>query len=67
MHVKQGKPESAVQVLKFFDWAFHQGQAMAEDLDYVPLPDSLVALIETSWQANLRDDVGKALWPAKAP
>ncbi len=36
------KAESA-EVLKFFDWAFKNGKAMATDLDYVPLPDKLTA------------------------
>ncbi len=34
------KGESA-EVLKFFDWAFKNGKALAADLDYVPLPDKL--------------------------
>ena len=38
MHVKQDKPQNAAEVLKFFDWAFKNGQKMAEELDYVPLP-----------------------------
>lgn len=38
------KAESA-EVLKFFDWAFKNGKAMATDLDYVPLPDALTAQI----------------------
>ena len=67
MHDKQDKPQSAIEVLKFFDWALRQGQAMAEELDYVPLPDSLVASIEASWQASIRDAAGKPLWPARAP
>jgi len=65
MHAKQEKPQNAVQVLKFFDWAFRQGQAMAEELDYVPLPDNVVALIEASWKANIQDAGGKPVWPAR--
>ncbi|HRK37893.1 MAG TPA: phosphate ABC transporter substrate-binding protein PstS [Burkholderiaceae bacterium] len=34
------KAESA-EVLKFFDWSFKNGKALATELDYVPLPDSL--------------------------
>ncbi|GAA6140886.1 phosphate ABC transporter substrate-binding protein PstS [Hydrogenophaga sp. 5NK40-0174] len=44
------KPESKAQsdeVLKFFDWAFKSGKQLATDLDYVPLPDSLVGEIRT--------------------
>ena len=35
----------AAEVLKFFDWAFKNGQQMATDLDYVPLPASLTESI----------------------
>jgi hypothetical protein len=34
-------------------------------LDYVPLPDSLHAMIYKAWSANIKDPAGKALWPAK--
>ena len=49
------KAESA-EVIKFFDWAFKNGKKMAEDLDYVPLPDALTAQIRTKvWsQVNLK-------------
>ena len=40
------KAQSA-EVLKFFEWAFKNGKAMASDLDYVPLPDALTAEIRS--------------------
>jgi phosphate transport system substrate-binding protein len=36
---------AAAQALKFFDWAFINGKKMAQDLDYVPLPDALTTAI----------------------
>jgi len=46
MYLDNGaKAKEAQDVLKFFNWAFDKGDKMAEDLDYVPLPDSLVALV----------------------
>jgi phosphate transport system substrate-binding protein len=38
------------EVCQFFNWAFKNGQEMATDLHYIPLPASLVTLIEKSWQ-----------------
>jgi phosphate transport system substrate-binding protein len=35
------------EALKFFDWAFKNGKVLAEDLDYVPLPDTLTAQIRS--------------------
>jgi phosphate transport system substrate-binding protein len=62
MHVKQDKPQNAAEVLKFFDWSFRTGQKLAEDLDYVPLPDSLTKLIEDAWKTQIKDSSGKAAW-----
>jgi len=39
------------EVLKFFDWAFRNGQGLARELDYVPLPAALTAQIrERVWK-----------------
>jgi phosphate transport system substrate-binding protein len=62
MRTKQEKPERAAEVLKFFDWCFHNGQKLADELDYVPLPDNLVRLIEDAWKAQIKDDSGRAAW-----
>ncbi len=48
------KAQSA-EVLKFFDWAFRNGQQMAADLDYVALPDTLTAQI----RAKVWSQIGK--------
>jgi len=62
MHAKQDKPQNAAEVLKFFDWSFRNGQKLAEELDYVPLPAELTQIVETSWKAQLKDGSGKTLW-----
>jgi phosphate transport system substrate-binding protein len=43
MHKVQAKPEQAAAALKFFDWSYANGDKMAADLDYVPMPDSVKA------------------------
>lgn len=58
MHLKQDKPEQATYALKFFDWAFTKGDKMADDLDYVPMPDSVKAVIRQSW-TKITDQAGK--------
>ena len=60
MHVAQDKPAQATASLKFFDWAYANGDKAAADLDYVALPDSLKALIHTKW-AGIKDTAGKAV------
>ncbi|MGH8746450.1 MAG: phosphate ABC transporter substrate-binding protein PstS [Burkholderiales bacterium] len=61
MHRVQDKPETAKVVLKFFEWTYANGDKMAEALDYVPMPDKVVSLIESSWK-SIRDASGKSVY-----
>jgi phosphate transport system substrate-binding protein len=62
MHKTQADGAKGKEVLKFFDWAYKNGAASAAELDYVPMPASVVKLVEDSWKANLKDAAGKAIW-----
>jgi len=59
MYKTQDKPANATNALKFFDWAFNNGDKMADDLDYVPLPDSVKALVRKQWETQIKDAAGK--------
>jgi phosphate transport system substrate-binding protein len=54
------KPEAAAAALKFFDWAYASGDAIATELKYVVLPDSLKTLVRKQWSGVQGKD-GKAL------
>ncbi len=56
----QDKPANATATLKFFTWAYANGDKMADDLDYVPMPDSVVGAIEKAW-GEVKDASGKAV------
>ncbi len=43
-------PAATAEVLKFFKWAYANGDELALGLDYVPLPDSAVGAIQASWK-----------------
>ncbi len=58
MQLKQDKPASATEVFKFFDWAYKNGDKTAEALDYVPIPDTVIATIEKAW-SKVTDASGK--------
>lgn len=60
MYKKQESPEKAAATLKFLDWAFAHGDKMASDLDYVPMPDSVVALIHKAW-GSINTAAGKPI------
>ena len=59
IHKVQEKPENAREVLKFFNWAYEKGDPLAQQLDYVPMPDAVVKLIQSSWKSQLKDAAGK--------
>jgi len=58
----QGDAAKGKEVLKFFDYAFKNGDAAAAELDYVPLPDNVTRLVQDAWKANVKDALGKAIW-----
>ncbi|WP_294253397.1 phosphate ABC transporter substrate-binding protein PstS [uncultured Comamonas sp.] len=60
MHKTQEKPEQAATSLKFFDWAYKQGDKTAADLDYVPMPDAVKNVIFKSWN-DIKDTSGKVV------
>ena len=45
---------NSAEAVKFFKYAFENGDKMAEDLDYIPMPDPVVKLIEKTWSADIR-------------
>ena len=61
MYKVQDKPANAAYALKFFDWAYSNGDQMTEQLEYVPLPGSVKDLVRKLWAANLKDTSGKAI------
>jgi len=54
MYKKPKKAASAKAALDFFKWSFQNGQPLATQLDYVPLPASLVQQIEAYWAQNIK-------------
>ncbi len=60
MHKLQDKPAEAASTLKFFDWAYKNGDKVADDLDYVAMPAAVKAHIEKSW-AEIKDASGKSV------
>ncbi|MDE3027377.1 MAG: phosphate ABC transporter substrate-binding protein PstS [Paracoccaceae bacterium] len=53
IHTNPDDAKAAGEALKFFDWAYKSGKAEAKTLDYVAIPDNVVALIEKSWSTTI--------------
>ena len=60
MHLKHDKPDNATETFKFFTWAFAKGDKVAADLDYVAMPESVVATITKAW-GQVTDASGKSV------
>ena len=58
MHLKQDNPANATEAFKFFNWAFQEGDKTAAELDYIPMPDSVVTAIQKAW-SQVTDASGK--------
>ena len=63
MHRRQQKPDVARSALGFFDWAFTSGEAMATELDYVPMPSAAADQVRASWAREIAGVDGKPLSP----
>ena len=46
-------PNAQKEALKFFKWAYENGDSLAESLDYVALPQATKDAVYKSWQANI--------------
>jgi phosphate transport system substrate-binding protein len=53
---------ASIEALKFFDWAYANGDQMASDLDYVPMPDSVVKLIHDYWKGSIKTSAGTPIY-----
>jgi phosphate transport system substrate-binding protein len=51
-------PAAAAETLKFFTWAFEHGGKAAEELDYIPMPASVVTLIKKEWADQIKGTAG---------
>ncbi|HXH72183.1 MAG TPA: phosphate ABC transporter substrate-binding protein PstS [Mariprofundaceae bacterium] len=62
MYKSQDNAEQAREVLKFLNWSYENGGKAAEDLDYVPMPKSVVDMVEKTWSKEMKDTHGKSVW-----
>ena len=54
MHKDSTDKAASQEAIKFFKYAFAKGGKMAEELDYIPMPDSVMKLIEKTWSADIK-------------
>jgi phosphate transport system substrate-binding protein len=54
MHKDATDKAASQEAIKFFKWAFEKGDKMAEELDYIPMPEPVVKLIEKTWSVDIK-------------
>jgi phosphate transport system substrate-binding protein len=62
MYKKPQDVAATAEALKFFAWAYDKGDKMAEDLDYIPMPNNVVESIQKTWASEVKDASGKPLF-----
>ncbi len=55
-------PAASAQALKFFSWAYASGDQMADELAYIPMPDSVVKDVESVWTSSVVGPDGKPVY-----
>jgi len=64
IHKNPDDAGSVQKVLGFFDWAYKNGDAAAQGLDYVPLPGEVKDLVRKQWASEITSN-GKPVYPGK--
>jgi phosphate transport system substrate-binding protein len=54
MHKDATDKAASQEAIKFFKFSFEKGDKMAEDLDYIPMPDAVVKQIEKTWSSEIK-------------
>ena len=63
LYKTQDQAAQAKEVLKFFNWSYRNGGQDALSLDYVPMPDAVIKMVEETWSKEIHDQNGNSIWP----
>jgi len=56
--------DKARNVMRFFDWAYKNGDQLAKDLEYIPLPNTVKEAVRAAWAANIMVN-GQPVWTGR--
>ncbi|WP_232475930.1 phosphate ABC transporter substrate-binding protein PstS [Flavisphingomonas formosensis] len=65
LHTQQADKGRAAATLKFFDWAYKNGDSLASGLDYVPLPISVKDMVRQQWASTIKASDGTPVYTGK--
>ena len=55
MYKEPADKAASTEALKFFDWAYKTGGKTAEDLDYIPMPVSVIEQVRKTWASEIKN------------
>lgn len=61
IYKEQADAKIAEAMLNFFDWGFKHGTDIAKTLNYVPMPESVIAQVESLWKSSVTAG-GQPVW-----
>jgi len=53
MYKKPVDVAASNDALKFFTYAYDKGADAAKELDYIPMPANVIALVKKAWAADI--------------
>ncbi len=53
MYKKPVNVAASNDALQFFKWAYENGDKMAQELDYIPMPNSVAGMVERMWASDM--------------
>ncbi len=62
VYKQQADLAAGQSVLKFFDWAYKNGDAAASQLDYIPMPDAVKTQVRATWASQVKGPNGQAIY-----
>jgi phosphate transport system substrate-binding protein len=62
LYKNQTNADKGAAVMKFFDWAFTNGDKAATELEYVPMPKPVEDMIRNAWRTEVKGPNGQALF-----
>jgi phosphate transport system substrate-binding protein len=65
IYKQQQRRLTALEMLRFFDWSYRTGAKLADELEYVSIPNDVVQMIESAW-AEVTDAQGQPAWTKPA-
>lgn len=65
MQKVQADAQKGAAILAFFDWAYQKGAKEALALDYVPMPDDVIAAVRQAWTSDIKDTATKPVYIAQ--